>query len=398
MRVTNPDIIFNTIDNGIIILDDNLNIIFWNKWCELQTKIDSNDIVGKNICEQFNNINEKTLKRKIKLTLSLNSPSYYSVNPHNYLIDIKINSITDKVYNSMQQSVTIVPYNLEKKQTCLYIYDNTQLSTTNYRLSLALQELEIYKNQLEDRVALELRLNKEKDKLIAEQSKLAAMGEMIGAIAHQWRQPLNALSGHIQFLKDDFQDNLVDQKYINNFINKNMGFIKFMSNTIDDFRNFFRIDKQKINFQVRNKILNTIKIVDSDLQKHNIKLTINDCDFLSFGFPNEFQQVILNIINNAKDTIIERDIIDGEINITISKNGVIVINDNAQGINEDILHRIFEPYFTTKEEGKGTGLGLYMSKMIIEDNMSGNISVKNFKHGALFKIKLNVINDELGDY
>jgi len=391
MTVTSPDIIFNTIDNGIIILDDNLNIVFWNRWCELKTKIDSKDILGNNICKQFNNINEKTLKRKIKLTLSLNSPSYYSVNPHNYFIDININSITDKVYTLMQQSVTLVPYDLEKKQICLYIYDNTQLSTTNYRLSLALQELELYKNQLEDKVELELRLNKEKDRLIAEQSKLAAMGEMIGAIAHQWRQPLNALSGHIQFLEDDFDDNIVDEKYIKKFINKNMEFVKFMSNTIDDFRNFFRIDKKRVKFTVREKILNTVKIIQNDLDNHNVNITINDKDFISYGFANEFQQVILNIINNSKDALIQNNIENKKIDIVIKDTGIIEICDNAGGIASDIINRVFEPYFTTKEEGKGTGIGLYMSKKIIEDNMEGEIGVINYKDGVIFKIKLNKI-------
>ncbi len=389
MKILNPDIIFNTINNGIIILDNDLNILYWNRWCEIKTKIVSKDILDKNICEEFPNINISVLKRKIKLTFLLNAPTFYSVNPHNYLIDIKINSITNRVYDSMQQSVTIVPYDIEKKLVCLYIYDDTVLSTSNFRLSLALQELELYKNQLEDKVSLELRLNKEKDTLIAEQSKLAAMGEMIGAIAHQWRQPLNALSGHIQFLEDDFDDNIVDKNYITKFIDKNMEFIKFMSNTIDDFRNFFRIDKVKIKFSVREKILHTIKIVQNDLNKYNIKLTINNEDFLSYGFTNEFQQVILNIINNSKDALIEKRIENKKIDIVIKELGTIEIIDNAKGINKDIIDRIYEPYFTTKEQGKGTGIGLYMSKKIIEDNMLGEIVTINYKDGLLTKIKLN---------
>ena len=389
MKILNPDIIFNTINNGIIILDNDLNILYWNRWCEIKTKIVSKDILDKNICEEFPNINISVLKRKIKLTFLLNAPTFYSVNPHNYLIDIKINSITNRVYDSMQQSVTIVPYDIEKKLVCLYIYDDTVLSTSNFRLSLALQELELYKNQLEDKVSLELRLNKEKDTLIAEQSKLAAMGEMIGAIAHQWRQPLNALSGHIQFLEDDFDDNIVDKNYITKFIDKNMEFIKFMSNTIDDFRNFFRIDKVKIKFSVREKILHTIKIVQNDLNKYNIKLTINNEDFLSYGFTNEFQQVILNIINNSKDALIEKRIENKKIDIVVKELGTIEIIDNAKGINKDIIDRIYEPYFTTKEQGKGTGIGLYMSKKIIEDNMLGEIVTINYKDGLLTKIKLN---------
>ena len=382
------NIILDTIDNGIIVLDENLNILFWNRWLELRTKIKFKDIKNKNLCEQFTNIQQSTLKRKIKSTLILNSPSFYSVNPHNYLIDIKNNSITNKVYDSMQQSVTVVPYDLEKKIVCLYIYDNTALSTTNYRLSMALQELESYKNDLENKVELEVKLNKEKDKLLSEQSKLATMGEMIGAIAHQWRQPLNALAGYIQFIEDDYNDNLVDKKYIKEFVSKNMGFINFMSNTIDDFRNFFKIDKERTNFSVRQKILTTSKITNLGLKNNNIKLLIENEDFIAYGFPNEFQQVILNIINNAKDHIVQSKIQNGKIKIVIDKKGTIEIIDNAGGIPTDIIHRIFEPYFTTKEQGSGTGIGLYMSKKIIEDNMKGELSVCNTTDGANFKITL----------
>ena len=388
MIPNNQNIILDTIDNGIIVLDEDLNILFWNKWLELRTKIKYEDIKNKNICEQFINIKQSSLKRKIKSTLILNSPSFYSVNPHNYLIDIKLNSITDKVYDSMQQSVTIVPYDLEKNIVCLYIYDQTVLSTTNYRLSLALEELELYKNDLENKVALEVRLNKEKDKLLSEQSKLASMGEMIGAIAHQWRQPLNALAGHIQFIEDDYEDNLIDKKYLEEFVVKNMEFIDFMSHTIDDFRNFFKIDKEKINFSVKQKILTTSKITNLGLNDNHIKLSMIGEDFTVYGFPNEFQQVILNIINNAKDHIIQNKIQNGKIKIVIDSKGIIDIIDNAGGIPIDIIHRIFEPYFTTKEQGSGTGIGLYMSKKIIEDNMQGELSVFNTADGANFRIKL----------
>ena len=393
MKIENPDIIFDTIDNGILILDESLNILFWNRWLELKTKTASKNILGKNICDIYPKINKKILQRKIKSALTLNTPSFYSVNPHNYLIDIEIENITNKVFDHMQQSVTLVPYDLEKKQVCLYIYDNTPLTTTNYRLSLALMELEEYKNDLEQKVQLEVRLNKEKDKLLTEQSKLAAMGEMLGAIAHQWRQPLNVLSGHIQFLGDDFEDGMIDKDYIERFINKNYELVEFMSHTIDDFRNFFRIDKSKSLFSIREKIANTAKILGQSLKNNNITLNINDQDFITNGLPNEFMQVILNIINNAKDTILERKIKKGLINININPAGIIRITDNGGGIDEKIIDRVFEPYFTTKEEGKGTGIGLYMSKKIIEDNMNGSLKVSNMKEGAQFIITLEAIKE-----
>mgnify|MGYP000114216814 CR=1 FL=1 len=130
----NNDIIFNTIDNGIIILDENLNILAWNYWLEIRTNIKQNDILNKNICKEFDYINEKKLKRKVKSVLVTKNPSYYNVDPHHYLVNIKINSIIDKIYDSMQQDITIVPYDIEKKYVCLYIYDKTPLCKTNFKL------------------------------------------------------------------------------------------------------------------------------------------------------------------------------------------------------------------------------------------------------------------------
>jgi len=388
MKIENPEVIFNSIDNGIIILDENLNITYWNRWLELRTKISSEDIIGQNILEKFDYIKEASFKRKIKSTLSLNTPTFYSVNPHNYLIKIVQHNITNKVFDYMQQSVTIVPYNLEKKEVCLYIYDNTSLSSTNFRLSMVNGELNEYKEDLEKKVELEVRLNKDKDKLLIEQSKLAAMGEMIGAIAHQWRQPLNALAAHTQFLQDDYEDHIIDQEYISKHINKNMELIAFMSNTIDDFRNFYSIDKEKSTFSVKQKIHQTLKISEAGLIKHNIEVNINGDDFFVLGLASEFQQVILNLISNSKDAIVTKKVNQGMITLDIFKKGIIKYTDNGGGVSDHIIDRIFEPYFTTKDQGEGLGIGLYMSKKIIEDNMDGTITAHNYMDGILFRIDL----------
>lgn len=132
MRI--QEVIFNTIDNGIIILDENLRVIAWNAWLEIKTDILSADIIGKNIIDEFSYINEKKLKRKVKTVLVTKNQSFYSVNPHKFLIDIKVDSITNNIYSSMQQDITIAPYDLEEKMVCLYIYDKTSLYETNYKL------------------------------------------------------------------------------------------------------------------------------------------------------------------------------------------------------------------------------------------------------------------------
>ncbi len=164
-----------------------------------------------------------------------------------------------------------------------------------------------------------------------------------------------------------------------------------MSHTIDDFRDFFRVDKEKKEFDVLNATQGVINMQSAQLENYNIKLEFNAKKFNYIGFESEYQQVILNIINNAKDALVENKITNPLITIEIEDN-TITISDNAGGIPSAILDRIFEPYFTTKEQGKGTGMGLYMSKMIIEDNMDGNIEVSNEKDGAVFSIKFGEKN------
>jgi len=241
---------------------------------------------------------------------------------------------------------------------------------------------------LEEKISEAIKENTKQLQLLQQQTKMAQMGEMIGAIAHQWRQPLNTLSTSIQNLKYDYQDGyLNDEVFIKAFINKQKDTIKFMSTTIDDFRNFFRVDKAKKNFQIKEATQSVITMLSSQIYQNNIKLNIEADELEYYGLESEYQQVILNIINNAKDALVENNIKDPTINIII-KNNTISIQDNAGGIPKDILERIFEPYYTTKEQGKGTGMGLYMSKMIIEDNMGAKLSVSNSSHGAVFKIVL----------
>jgi len=217
--------------------------------------------------------------------------------------------------------------------------------------------------------------------LLQEQSKLAAMGEMIGAIAHQWRQPLSALSLSIQNLEYDFYDGRVNESFIKRYVNKNKETIVFMSRTIDDFRNFFKVDKTKEKFSAKKAIEETLDIQEAALQKYNITLKISDYDFVIYGYRSEFQQVILNIITNAAYELKHNKVENPKIDIVL-KDTTITISDNALGINKEILDRIFEPYFTTKEQGEGTGIGLYMSKIIIEENMDATLSVVNKKEGG----------------
>lgn len=252
------------------------------------------------------------------------------------------------------------------------------------------------------------------ERLLMQQSKLAAMGDMIGAIAHQWRQPLNAMGLLIQDLEDAYNFNELDGKYFREMVKSSMALLGHMSQTIDDFRNFFRPDKVKSCFSLGDSILEVINLTYGQFNNFSIRIEIlfdkknigytcgeNFCfkdkrpfDDYILGYPNEFKHVVLNLLNNSKDAFNDKSV-DNKlrlISIIISKidtNGFsVTIKDNAGGIPEQIADRIFEPYFTTKEEGKGVGIGLYMSKMIIENNMDGNLVFRNNGAGAEFIIEL----------
>jgi PAS domain S-box-containing protein len=247
------------------------------------------------------------------------------------------------------------------------------------------KQLQVVNASLQEKITIALEENTKQLQLLQQQSQLAAMGEMIGAIAHQWRQPLNILSINVQNLEDDFEEELIDQQFINNFVKNNHEIIDFMSNTIDDFKNFFRKDKVKSHFMAYPVIVEILRIFDAQLKEHTITVNIVGQDFQIYGYQNEFKQVLLNIINNAKDAILSHP--NNKSTITIElKNNSITISDTGNGIQNDILYRIFDPYFSTKALDKGTGLGLYISKMIIEENFKGKLCVKNIEEGAQFTI------------
>ena len=245
-----------------------------------------------------------------------------------------------------------------------------------------------HQNNLENIIKEKIAENTKQLEVLQQQTKLAAMGEMVGAIAHQWRQPLNEITTSIQNLKYDFiEKKLDDEAYIKEFIDKNKRTIQFMSKTIDDFRSFFRVDKEKVDFNVKEATLAVVDMQSAQLKDNNIELNIIGDEFICHGMQNEYQQVILNLVNNAKDALVENSVENPMINIFFESKK-IYIEDNAGGIKAEIIDRIFEPYFTTKEQGSGTGMGLYLSKIIVEDNIGGKLEVENVENGARFTIEL----------
>ncbi|KJU85696.1 multi-sensor signal transduction histidine kinase [Candidatus Magnetobacterium bavaricum] len=252
---------------------------------------------------------------------------------------------------------------------------------------------------LAQRVDEETARRQQHEQLLIQQSKMAAMGEMIGLIAHQWKQPLNAISLITQDIGDAYLYNELNIDYLKETETKILKQIQFMAQTIDSFRNFLKPSKEKVAFDVKTAIEEIVSMLSPLLIKSNVKLNLdyagNGVNTNATGYQNEFKQVILNLINNARDALISKS--SGEpktekaIQIDIleeSAKTVVSIRDNGGGIPDDIIGRIFEPYFTTKSSEQGTGIGLYMAKTIIETNMGWKLTARNIDNGAEFRIEI----------
>jgi len=252
----------------------------------------------------------------------------------------------------------------------------------NFR-TLALEDA-----QRREKEETEKRLTNEK--LLLQQSKMAAMGEMMDAVAHQWKQPLNALSMYSEIIRSDFEEGSVDQKYVDEFSSNIQMQIDHMVDTLDEFRSFFRPNKEHEEFTVSEIINSVLFLTKDEFMKNRITINIdNEKEIVLHGSKNEFKHLILNIINNAKDAFNDNDIQEKRM-ITIrllkdKKGKRIEIEDNAGGIPEDVINDIFNANVTTKEEGKGTGIGLYMSTQIAE-KYGAALTVKNVDGGACFTI------------
>ncbi|WP_331775493.1 cache domain-containing protein [Sulfurospirillum sp. 1612] len=255
-------------------------------------------------------------------------------------------------------------------------------------------ELEQLNKTLELRVAKEVAKRGEQERLLIEKSKFIALGEMISNIAHQWRQPLSELSAIIMNIKFRYVMGKLDSKIMDEKSKDAEVLLDYMSNTIDDFRNFFNPQRDKKHFSIKNSLENVLKIIGKTIQNQKIELAITikeDAQIL--GYQNEFEQVLLNILSNAKDALSESDVENKAVEITINKmedQATINIDDNGPGIKTRPIEKIFEPYFSTKWNANGTGIGLYMSKMIIEKNMRGKLLATNRDMGARFTIVIPI--------
>ena len=253
-------------------------------------------------------------------------------------------------------------------------------------------QLKSFNDALEERVQKEVSKNIEKDIQLMHQARLAQMGEMVSMIAHQWRQPLHIISSAATDLDLKIQFGTIDDATCLKNIDTINTLTQHLSSTIDDFRDFFKVTKEMEETSIDEVVNVTLKIVKEYVE--NKKIIINtdlNCNEKFDSYPNELKQVLINLLKNAEDALLEREVKNASIYIkSYSEDGChcLEVCDNAGGIEEGVKENIFNAYFTTKADGQGTGLGLYMSKRIIDEHCGGTLSVENSPEGACFKVSL----------
>ena len=244
---------------------------------------------------------------------------------------------------------------------------------------------------LERRVGEELAKDRAKDGLLIQQSRLATMGEMMHNVAHQWRQPLSVLNLILHNIEDEYESGELNRESLSDLVSKGNRVAQQMSDTIDDFRNFFRPSEDRTRFNLKDSVDHALSLVQASFEYNRIEARVEaPVDVFVDGFPNEFAHVLLNVLINAKDAIEAGETAEGRIAIGIEGNGgvgLVRVRDNGGGIPADVLPKVFDPYFTTKD--KGSGIGLYMSRMIVE-HMQGHIDAHNVPGGAEIVISIPV--------
>ena len=317
-------------------------------------------------------------------------------------IDVEINQKKESLKRTVQLEITsaiiiFLFFSLVANAFAIFLGKGIELFLNDYhkKIKQKTDELEDFNKTLEKRVEEQVVKAREQEQMLIQKSKFIALGEMISNIAHQWRQPLSELSALIMTIKIKHTLKKLDDETMQEKALQVEKILEYMSKTIDDFRDFFMPKKDKKEFCIKDAVEAVMNIIGSSAKSRDIEIFINIKDTEKiYGYKNEFEQAILNIITNAKQILKQSTITNPFIKIDLSVEGEFLclsIQDNGGGIKIEPLEKIFEPYVTTKEDSGGTGIGLYMSKLIIEKSMGGILSVSNTKVGAKFEIRLKRI-------
>ena len=375
------------------------------------------DLIGKNAFEKIKNASDKNNIEQIEKMIKIGEGFVYleffkpsSTKPEYKIIYLKTVPNWNWVISTGFYKNDVLPLIEEEKQKLEKSYNNNiknlilissvstllLLGISFFLSSIIRQKFSNYKNEIEQYVEE----NKKQSELLSQRTKLVAMGEMIENIAHQWRQPLSLITTASSGIKLQKEMGMLDDEKLNEAVDTIGSSATFLTETIDDFRDFFKPDKQQIKFSLQNSLERTFNLLQSKIKNRDIEVIKNVEDIVIENYERELIQVLLNVLKNAIDALDQKE---GKkyIFVDIYKENdfvIIKIKDNAGGISKDIIGRIFEPYFTTKHKAQGTGIGLYMSEEIITRHMNGELLVENSTYiyedetftGALFTIKIPI--------
>lgn len=349
-----------------------------------QITVEDADILVKMIDDIFDlALQKRNTYRYRNTTFNDNTLGVISTHINNRIVDLETKLKRDKL------SMGVFYFNMEQMQKGIFKNDNLDVGDSMYSRVVA---------RFNNFIVNISNINSQNEEKMLMQSRLAQMGEMISMIAHQWRQPLGAIASTALNLKMKLEFNKYDLETIsgrnscsNFIINKIENIEKYVENlttTIDDFRNFYRPNKTASKVSFNTVVQKVMLIIGASIKNDGIEIIEEFCgDQSQDMYDNEVMQVIINILRNAQDNFIEKKIPSPQIKIKYQDN-TLYISDNGGGIPEEIIEKIFDPYFSTKNQKNGTGLGLYMSKQIIEKHENGNLSVKNKNNGAEFTITI----------
>ncbi|MBF0318863.1 MAG: PAS domain S-box protein [Nitrospirae bacterium] len=372
------DIIFEHVMDSIVLLDKDFNFIRVSKSYANVCQQDEAELIGRNHFEiyptNFQSEAEDTKRRRVPYSVS-ERPFTFPDHPEWGITywDIRL--------------VPVLGKDMEVELFLLTLKDVTKQKLNKDALT-ALNETLI------KRVAEEVEKSRIKDQLMYEQSRHISLGELLINISHHWRQPLCGIGLSVQDIKDAYRHGELDEQYLDNTIENAMRELNMLSDTIDNFRNFYVHDKEPKEFNISDEINKADTLLSGDVKEKSIIIDKElDESLTVHGYPHEFARVILNILTNAKDKFERRNVTGSKIKIKVYRDGttgrkIITITDNGGAIPDDIINKVFDPYFTTKDKSRGTGMGLYMAKVIIEKNMNGSISIRNINEWCELRIEL----------
>ncbi len=375
-----------------------------NYWLET-LGYERNEVLGR-ISTEFHTAASRSYATGVVLpeffrTGSCKEVPYQIVKKNGEILDVHLSAIAERdSEEKIVRSLAVMVDVTEQKQAEAALHEQATLLKAEVAerrraqeaLTVKQLQLEELNRSLESRITESVAELRKNDQIMILKCRQAAMGEMIHNISHQWRQPLNTLGMVIQNMCYEFDAGQITPEKMACYTEQVMELICFMSQTIDDFTRFFREDHETVCFSVKESIRRATSLVSATLKDHGIALIVEQDEEVQInGQPNEYAQVLLNLLSNAKDVLLERAVTLPVITIKVfrqSERAVVTIGDNAGGIPDDIIDRVFDHSFTTKAEGKGSGIGLYMSRTIIEKHMGGRLTVSNVGGGAEFRVEV----------